>query len=349
MRHFRHSIVCLPALAFLFCSCLKSPEDLKVTELEPVAAITEWSPETGTGYFWKIDSFCLDNRDHLYVADSGWGKILEFDPSGAFLAAHGGKGQGPGEFQTTAGSGGLRISFGNDGLFYVLDVESQRIQRFSSDFRYLDDFNLAFRGPRLMDTPRVNSRGDLYLVYYLNDTVIQCYDKNFKLKTGLLPAEAHFRFPYFPETYDAKQKFLIEDQLRNGLTRKDHLFALSNYAMTVFHFDSENRLVGEFDLADNKSFINDFKVRLKKVRERSEHAGIYAFHLFLDYQENLCLAYFNSKLANFEIYRYSQDGKLIDVLRTSEKLRQPFIINSKGVLYARDTDGEGIRRFRIKD
>lgn len=74
----------------------------------------------------------------IVVANSGSHELRFFDPGGAFLAAAGGKGEGPGEFQRlwaldqTAGD-----------TLYAWDLRTFRVSRFTGQGEFLDDFRMG--------------------------------------------------------------------------------------------------------------------------------------------------------------------------------------------------------------
>ena len=53
--------------------------------------------------FGTIDSVCEDNEGSFYVLDDEEFKVFLFSPQGRLLRTFGGKGQGPGDFQSPLG------------------------------------------------------------------------------------------------------------------------------------------------------------------------------------------------------------------------------------------------------
>jgi len=188
------------------------------------------------------------------------------------------------------------------------------------------------------------------LVSTSGEKVIDCFDKNYKLKNSFLDIEHHFKYPFFKPTSFAPRKEISEpisdDDLDKVITKKDHLIAFSNNSLTVFHFDENNKLINEFRI-ENRIFIDDFKKRLKSA---VEIAGfIEPFRVFLDENENLCFLYWNSTLPfKWEVYRYRIDGTFMDIVRFSEKILPPIYTDSLGNFYATKEETTEIGMYRIE-
>ena len=310
-------------------SAFSQAEEIKV--LKKVGEIGEKFGEGEEDYFWHIDDLCCDNEGNLYVADSGWNKIFKFSPEGKFLGSFGREGQGPGEFMANPRLRQLRITFGNDGKFYVYNLGNNRLSIFSRNFEFIKAQVIPFNF-RLLDTPAVNSDGDIYLVARIGHKLIHHFNKNLELKSSFLEGKEHFQFPFHkPEKLSP---FVGEFDLRKRITGKNHIIAVSNYALTVFHFNDQDELVNKFQV-NNELFIKDFSERIKQLKKdkKKRQGGILPFYLFIDPQEKICLAYYNKSLKNFEIYRYSLEGKLIDVLRFLQRISPPIKMDNQGNIY----------------
>ena len=73
----------------------------------------------------------------VYVSDGyGNNRVVHFDPDGGFLGTWGGRGSGPGEFDTPHS-----IAVLGDGRVLVSDRHNHRIQIFDGDGRYLDEWH----------------------------------------------------------------------------------------------------------------------------------------------------------------------------------------------------------------
>lgn len=318
-------------------------DEIKIITFKRIGEITEGFTEGEENYFWHIDDMCCDDENNLYVADSGWNKIFKFNAKGEFVLSFGRKGQGPGEFYGR----GLRISFGNDGNIYVFDPGNFRLTAFSKKGKFVKSFSLP---EYLYDRAQVNSKGDIYLVSTSGEKVIDCFDKNFKLKNSFLDIEHHFKYPFFkPPSFAPRKEIsrrISDGDLNKVITKKDHLIAFSNNSLTVFHFDENNKLINEFRI-ENRIFIDDFKKRLKSAVETA--GFIEPFEVFLDENENLCFNYWNSTLPfKWEVYRYRIDGTFLDIVRFSEKILPPIYTDSLGNFYATIEERTEIGMYRIE-
>jgi DNA-binding beta-propeller fold protein YncE len=90
----------------------------------------------------------LDSQDNLYVLEAGSGRVQVFDPNGQFLRTWGSPGNGDGQFNlrhpnppSLEGYEGIDaygdITVDAAGDVYVLDSFNRRVQKFSSDGRFL--------------------------------------------------------------------------------------------------------------------------------------------------------------------------------------------------------------------
>jgi hypothetical protein len=340
--------ILLIVLCLLVGNIYSKESKYRIYSFKKIGGIKEGFSTEESNYFWRIDDLCCDDENSLYVADRGWSKIFKFDSNGQFIMSFGGKGQGPGEF----GGRGLGISFGNDGNIYVFDRGNFRLSVFSKKGEFTKSFSLP---QFLYDKAQVNSKEDIYLVSTSGEKVIDCYDKNFKLKNSFLDIERHFYYPFLKPNFkkrssSAPQKDIprriTEFDLNKVITKKDHLIALSNFSLTVFHFNENNKLVNEFKM-ENRIFIDDFKNRLKSAVGRG--AFISPCRMFLDDKENLCFLYYNSTLPfKWEVYRYKIDGTFLDIIRFSEKISHPIYVDSFGNFYATKEEDTEIGMYRIE-
>jgi len=344
--------IMLIVLCLLVINIYSEESEDRIYSFKKIGEIKEGFSTEESNYFWRIDDLCCDDEDNLYIADRGWSKIFKFDSKGQFISSFGRKGQGPGEF----GGRGLTISFGNDGNIYVFDRGNFRLTSFSKKGDIIKSFSLP---QFLYDKPQVNSKGDIYLVSTSGEKVIDCYDKNFKLKDSFLDIERHFEYPFLkpnlkirslsaPKIAKPKEipRRITDHDLNKVITKKNHLIALSNNSLTVFHFNENNKLVNEFKI-ENRIFIDDFKKRLKSAVERG--GFIAPFRMFLDEKENLCFLYSNSTLPfKSEVYRYRIDGTFLDIVRFSEKILHPVYTDSFGNIYTAKEEGTEIGIYRIE-
>jgi DNA-binding beta-propeller fold protein YncE len=75
--------------------------------------------------FWGPRAVAVDSGGRVYVADTGYSRIVVFDSQGVFLELIGEPGFGPGQFSEPVG---LAVSQGSD--LYVADTWNRRVQVF---------------------------------------------------------------------------------------------------------------------------------------------------------------------------------------------------------------------------
>jgi hypothetical protein len=97
----------------------------------------------------------FDRAGNVWVADSGEGRLLQFDPSGKFLKKAGRKGQGPGKLQ---GPGAMRVA--EDGDLFVLDDRNVKLTVLSAEGVFKRDIKLSRRYEDFC-----LSGGKIYLVF----------------------------------------------------------------------------------------------------------------------------------------------------------------------------------------
>lgn len=333
---FVFSIIHVSGLQITICNVLYANKDNKgnvvYRVLRKTGEICEDFAAGESNYFWHIDSLCFDDKDNLYIADSGWNKIFKFDSDGKFLTSFGQEGQGPGEFLANPRGYDLNITFGNNGNIYVVDKGNRRLSIFSKEGKYIRQFSF----PRyIYDSATVNSKGDTYLISQSAKKVIDCYDKNYKLKNRLLDVALHFEFPLFQLPQQAKElilekKYISDKYIKKAITKKDHVIILSNYALKIFHFNENNEPINSFKI-DNEIFIEDFRKRLSDALSRQRF--VLPFGLCLDNEDNIYLSYFNGSLNKREIYRYKLNGEFVDILRFPEIGGSFLCISNSGKIF----------------
>jgi sugar lactone lactonase YvrE len=324
--------------------------EIEIRTFIKTGKLTEGFTEGEENYFWHIDDMCCDDENNLYVSDAGWNKIFKFNALGEFVLSFGGRGHGPGELYAQPKRGRLGISFGNDGNLYVSDQGNNRLSVFDKKGIFQNSFSLP---AYYRDQAQVNSDGDIYLISESGDNIIHCYDKNYQLKHSFLNVAKHFKYPImkprfqpFPFSTEERPLPISERDFPKVIMKNDHLVALSNISLTVFHFDKKNELMNEF-MIENDIFLEDFKQRLKTTVDRG--GFIDPFRIFLDGHENLCLMYYNNSVPNkWEVYRYKVDGTLIDLIRLPETVKSIVCVDGGGNFYFVSKDGMEIGVFQIE-
>lgn len=136
-----------PAFAF---------DSIQLKKIIPAPAAHKTSALTGAavdvaGRLWLTDT--LNHQVHLYSAD------------GNFLQTLGGRGAGPGQFESPHG-----IAAGADGVIYVADTGNHRVQIFSPEGKFLDAFGQKGSDPGQFRSP--------WLVAVSRDGVVLVSDKD---------------------------------------------------------------------------------------------------------------------------------------------------------------------------
>jgi DNA-binding beta-propeller fold protein YncE len=100
----------------------------------PVAAKVTLRIGAGSGLL-NPRSVAIDKAGNIYVADSGHGRIVKFDPTGRELLKFGQKGKNPGDFSEP-----WTIGVSQQGNVLVHERESQFVQCFTPDGKYVSRF-----------------------------------------------------------------------------------------------------------------------------------------------------------------------------------------------------------------
>ena len=179
---------------------------------------------------------------------------------------------------------------------------------------------------------------------FFENKLIQIFDCEFNYKKSVFNPAYHFKFPYKNRPKKIYTNYITEYDLKKALTKQDHLIVLSNYSLSVYHFNKNHELMGKF-LINNEIFKDDFQNRLKIAK--AEGGGIFPFDLFLDNKENICVAYMNSKIENFEIYKYTVYGELLGIYRTHGEISPPFCCDSQGNIYSAFNHRSAIAKYKI--
>lgn len=298
--------------------------------LEKIGEIKETSPADKDNFFWNICDLYYDKKGNLYVADSGWNKIFRFDSEFKFVDSIGRQGQGPGEFSANPRGAPLKIHFGNDGMIYVLDPGLRRLSRFDKNWKFQKSFPL---NKSFSDFPLVNSNGDIFLLAWgiNNAELIQIFDSESEFKRNFFKAEYHYDYPYSSPPKKMLNMPADDRTLMKFISNDDHIIVLSNYSLTVFHYNQKLNLINKFRIIDSKEFESDFKTKLTKAL--SFDAFVVPFHAYLDDNDLLYVLYSYDTDRQQEVYKYDLVGQLRSVYRLPEKTDRIFCVNTDGIFF----------------
>ncbi|RMG44591.1 MAG: hypothetical protein D6718_09705 [Acidobacteria bacterium] len=118
------------------------------------------------------------NRDRLWVADALGHRIVALDLEGRRVAAIGGRGSGPGQFNYP-----IDVAVGPRGRLFVLDAMNFRVQILDAAGTPVSSFGFAGDGPGTFSRPRglgVDGEGRIFVADALFDNV-QIFDPEGRL------------------------------------------------------------------------------------------------------------------------------------------------------------------------
>lgn len=336
-------------LSLALISCIRrTADENKIINLDKLDEFSS-NMSKSSEIIGKLDSFDIDRGNNIYIADSGFNKIHKFNSSGIYLKSFGEEGQGPGEFMASGRGEILRICCGNDGKIYVYDSGNNRLSVFSSEFEFIKAYKMPY-SVRIFDTPSVNSKGDVFFVARAENKLIHKFNNNMELQTSFLDVNQHLQFPFHRPS--SAMPFSGEFDLRKATNSKDQVVAVSNYSLTVFLFDPDGKIINKFRV-NHSHFNKDFKeqINLLKKDVKKKEGIILPFYLFIDNTDRILLAYFRKEIENYEIYRYTAGGSLLDVLRFAEKVTIPFQCDYQGFIYARQVNNGEYRlnKYKLKE
>jgi len=127
----------------------------------------EWLRQWGghgyeAGEFLRPRALAIDEKDHLYVADSCNHRIQVFDTQGKLLAMWGERGDQPGQLAYP-----YDLSLGPDGSVYVCEYGNHRVQKFSREGKPLGIWGAPGRGPGQLNYPwalAIDKEGEISVI-----------------------------------------------------------------------------------------------------------------------------------------------------------------------------------------
>ncbi|MFI5345387.1 MAG: 6-bladed beta-propeller [Elusimicrobiota bacterium] len=116
-------------------------------------------PKVGNYTLQEPVALAWDKAGFLYFVDKGLKKVFKCEPSGAFLAAWGEEGSGPGQFQAP-----VSIAYDGQNYLYTLDAELKRVSVHTKDGKWLTDFFAGGKADRELLEPAAVAIQDQKLV-----------------------------------------------------------------------------------------------------------------------------------------------------------------------------------------
>jgi sugar lactone lactonase YvrE/tetratricopeptide (TPR) repeat protein len=105
-------------------------------------------PRIGNYELQEPVALAWDKAGFLYIVDKTLKKVIKCEPSGAFLAAWGEDGAGPGQFKAP-----VSIAFDGQNYLYTLDAELRRVSVHTRDGKWLTDFFAGGKADRELTEP----------------------------------------------------------------------------------------------------------------------------------------------------------------------------------------------------
>jgi sugar lactone lactonase YvrE len=119
----------------------------------------------GKDHFRSPDDIVIDSHGTMFVADSGNGRIVHLDASGAYLSEWGAKGDAPGQFKMAHG-----LAIDARDRIYVADRGNNRVQVFTPDGKLVavwsgfgNPYGLLIAGKKLLV-----SEGEVHKIFHLD-------------------------------------------------------------------------------------------------------------------------------------------------------------------------------------
>ena len=110
-------------------------EDETFTTPPSTTYVTSFGPGSSEGKFGEPDAVAVDPSGNIWVAESGHGRVIEFNSQREYVRQFGGDGSGNGQFKWI---GGLATNASGD--VYVTDYGNGRVQEFSPTGEYMAQF-----------------------------------------------------------------------------------------------------------------------------------------------------------------------------------------------------------------
>ena len=144
--------------------------------------ITKWgSRGPGDGQFSRPQGVAVDSQGNVYVADFGNSRVQKFTSDGKFITKWGSRGSGDGQFgfgDQIVFTGPTDIAVDYQGNVYVTDLANSRVQKFTSDGKFITKWGSRGSGDGEFFLPQgiaTDFQGYVYVADPGND-LIQKFD-----------------------------------------------------------------------------------------------------------------------------------------------------------------------------
>jgi len=134
--------------------------------------LTQWGDVgSGIGQFESPEGVAVDGIGNVYVVDSLNCRIQKFTSNGTYITQWGDVGSGDGQFGISYYHGPYDIVVDGNGNVYVVDTENDRIQKFTSNGTYLNQWGDEGSGAGQFNDPigiAVDENDNIYIADTLN-------------------------------------------------------------------------------------------------------------------------------------------------------------------------------------
>lgn len=131
-----------------------------------------FGPKVGPYMLQEPTAIAWDAAGFVYFVDKGLKKVIKCEPSGAFIAAWGEDGDGPGQFKSP-----VSLAFDGQNYLYTLDAELKRVSVHTKDGKWLADFFAGGKQEReLLDPVAVAVQGDKLVIADKGKSRVVSYD-----------------------------------------------------------------------------------------------------------------------------------------------------------------------------
>ena len=173
------------------------------------ASPTTGKIEIGTGGFFHPQALCLDDKDNIYVSDTGNHRIRVFNPAGKVLNKFGIQGARLGEFNSPAG-----LAIDNVSNLLVVDEKNYRVQIFTHRGVFKNKFGKRGTGRGEFQAPvgvATDSKRNIFVTD--RDVRIQVFDpEGYYLTEFGMPAGNYKIAPkYYGVAIDAENNLYVTD------------------------------------------------------------------------------------------------------------------------------------------